>query len=318
MRVFFTAAPLAALCLLSACGDLPRPFMGRPGAEGARLSRPPPARLAILPPTAALLDNAAGSAFAGAIADALLDETIPAVAGAAKNGDWRLETTAEMKGSDVIPTFTVFNPSGATQGSTDGKPVPASAWAAGDVAAFKTEAQTAAPEISALLTGIQAKIQQDDPNSLVNRPAKIQLIGVTGAPGDGNAALARTVRTDLSDLGFLVQDAAAGSDYTLRCEIKVVPVEAGNIRVEIQWIVDQTGAGERGRIVQVNEVSPTAITPYWGDVAIVVAQQAAGGVREVILNQIAAHKLGSDKNARTKPDTAPPDAAAAPPAQAPP
>ena len=80
---------------------------------------------------------------------------------------------------------------------------------------------------------------------------------------------------------------AAGSDFTLRCEIKAVPIDAGNIRVEIQWIVDDTGAGERGRIVQINEVSPKVITPYWGDVAVVVAEQAAGGVRQVILNQTA-------------------------------
>ena len=55
------------------------------------------------------------------------------------------------------------------------------------------------------------------------------------------------------------------------------------VRVELQWIVSDS-AGERGRIVQLNEVPPRTINPYWGDVAIAVAEQVAGGVREVIVN----------------------------------
>ena len=37
-----------------------------------------------------------------------------------------------------------------------------------------------------------------------------------------------------------------------------------------------TGA-ERGRIVQLNEVPAGTLTGYWGDVAVVVAEEAAGG-----------------------------------------
>jgi hypothetical protein len=58
---------------------------------------------------------------------------------------------------------------------------------------------------------------------------------------------------------------------------------------------------ELGRIVQLNDVAPGSLDRYWGDVALVVAQEAAGGVRDVILNQ-----LGTRGSAKTaKPASAP-------------
>ena len=41
-------------------------------------------------------------------------------------------------------------------------------------------------------------------------------------------------------------------------------------------------------MVQLNEVPKGMLDLYWGDVALVVAQEAAGGVRDVIANRIAA------------------------------
>ena len=38
--------------------------------------------------------------------------------------------------------------------------------------------------------------------------------------------------------------------------------------------------------MQLNEVAPGSLDRYWGDVAVVVAQEAAGGIRDVILNQL--------------------------------
>ena len=50
---------LAVALALVGCGDLPRPFMGRPGAEAMRLAQPPPPRLSVPPPGEALLGNGA-------------------------------------------------------------------------------------------------------------------------------------------------------------------------------------------------------------------------------------------------------------------
>jgi hypothetical protein len=261
--------------------------MGNPGATAIRLSQPPPSRLAIPTPTEALLGDEASTAFAKAVAEALVDQTIPAFAGSVHRGDWRLVTTAQTHGDTIIPTYTVQNPAGAAQGSEDGNPIPAAAWAAADPATLKAAAAAAAPNISALLNRIEAAIQHNDPNSLYNRPARIQLGDISGAPGDGKTSLARQLRLELAKLGEVVQDTATGADYIVTCKINAVPEPADTTRVEIQWIVNDAAGPERGRIIQLNEIPTGTLDTYWGDVAVVVTQQAAGGIREVILNQLA-------------------------------
>ena len=107
--------------LPAGCGDLPHLD---PGAMAQRLAQPPPARLAVPPPSAALLADAAGSALADALAIALQGQEVPAVAGPAHSGDWRLVTSAEMHETDVVPVFTVQDPAGIDQGAAQGAAVP--------------------------------------------------------------------------------------------------------------------------------------------------------------------------------------------------
>ena len=57
-------------------------------------------------------------------------------------------------------------------------------------------------------------------------------------------------------------------------------------RVEIQWIVTDNHGQENGRVVQINEVPIGSLDQYWGDVAVAVATEAAGGVAEVVTNAI--------------------------------
>ncbi|MBV9735501.1 MAG: hypothetical protein JO209_06290 [Acidisphaera sp.] len=300
---------------LAGCGDLPRPFMGRPGAQAMRLLQPPPPRLAVPPPREAMLGDGARDAYAAAVAEALLQQAVPAVAGPSKPGDWRLVLGAKASGDVVVPSYTVENPKGEKQGSIDGAPVPAGQWAGGDRLALVQEALGAAPGIATLLTGIEAAIQQSDPNSLVNRPARVVLTGVAGAPGDGDQSLALQMRRELPKTGEVVQDSPGGADFSLAGKVTVAPGAGGTQRVEIQWIVADARGDERGRIVQINEVPPGTLDQYWGDVALVVAQQAAGGIKEVILNQTAARQLAADQRAaqpEAPPAPAPPGPAAPP------
>jgi len=282
--VYFRFLPVLAL-LLAGCGDLPRPFMGYPGATAKRLSQPPPARLAVPTPTDALLPDDAAHRLAAAIAGALVDEEVPAVAEAIKDGDWRLVIAAETQGNDVVPTYTVQDPKGEAKGTSQGAPVPTAAWASGDAKMLQATADAAAPKIASLLTTIEAVRRQNDPNSLYNRPAKIRVVDVTGAPGDGNNALAKQMRGELPKLGQMVQDDPIGADFTVAGQVLVVPIAGGQQRVEVQWIVSDASGTERGRIIQLNEIPAGTLDHYWGDVAAVVAKEAAGGVKDVVLQQ---------------------------------
>jgi hypothetical protein len=281
---FSSVLPLLPLLpLLAGCGSLPRPFEGYPGATALRLAQPPPVRLVVMPPANALLPDDAGRLFADDLAQALADQDVPAVSTQPKFGDWKLVLTAELEGGVVTPLFTVFDPIGNQSGIAQGDTVPAANWSAADPAMLRQAASTAAPNISALLTRIEAARRANDPNSLVNRPAKVRVPDVTGAPGDGNTQLARQMRDQLPQYGLLVQD--KDPDFTVTGHVVAVPIAGNMTRIEIQWVVADAKGDERGHLVQLNEVPAGTLDRYWGDVAHVVAQEAAGGVKDVIIQQ---------------------------------
>lgn len=304
---------LGALLLLAGCGDLPQPFLGRPGATALRLAQPPPSRLDIPLPTESLLTDAAANAWAAALADALAAQELPAVAHAVDRGDWSLRLSAEMRNGDVIPTYTVLDPAGRPQGASQGPPVPARDWAAGQPATLTEAALAEAPKVVALLGGIEARRERSDPHSLLNRPPVIYFKGVTGAPGDGNASLTKQMTTRLPGLGDVVQDTAKGADFTLVGQVNTAPGAGNTTRVEIEWIVNDARGRETGRVVQINEVPPHTLDQFWGEVAVVVSTEAAGGVHEVVTNATGRGKQQASSAAGTpepdggaKPDGAKP------------
>ncbi len=287
VRRFGWMAVLACVGL-AGCGDLPQPFAGNPGATARRLSQPPPSRLLVLPATAALLPDAGVQGFPEALAGALQDRGVPAVAAYAHKGDWRLVVTAELQANQVMPRFAVQNPLGKPQGSVQGPPVPADDWQTASADTLQREAEAAAPGISSLLDRIEAAREESDPNSLLNRPAQVVIKGVTGAPGDGDTSLARQIGLDLGKGGVVVQKTPENADFVVEGQVHTVPAGKGVVRIELQWIVTDAQGREAGRVVQLNEVPEAAISGLWGDVAIAAGQEAAGGVRDVIDKQLRA------------------------------
>ena len=279
-----TMALGAALLALAGCGDLPRPFAGRPGATALNLAVPPPPRLAVPAPTAALLPAQDAQVLAHAVTDALVAREVPAFAEAPKRGDWQLAVSASMQGASVIPSYVVLDPKGGSRGEVAGMPVPAELWAKGDPAVLQQAAGAAAPEILTLLRTVDAHIKQTDPNSLYNRPARIWFTGVTGAPGDGNASLARDMRVRLPDTGDQVLDHAAGADFSLKGTVRVTDEPGGQQQVEIHWIVAGPQGQVAGDVAQGKDVPKGTLSGYWGDIAAAITDEAAGGVHEVITN----------------------------------
>jgi hypothetical protein len=285
-RCVLLAAALAPA--LSACGDLPQPFAGNPGATARRLAQPPPSRLLVLPADNALLPDSGVQGFPVALTAALQDRGVPAVAAYPHKGDWFLVTTADLQGTQVVPRFSVRNPQGLDKGAVPGPPISAEAWSAAAPDTLRQEAAAAAPGISDLLDRIEALREESDPNSLLNRPVQVAVRGVTGAPGDGDTALARQVRSDLEKGGVVMQTTPAGADFVVQCQVRAVPETEGMVRIELQWIVTDAQNREAGRVVQINEVPQAAISGLWGDVAIAAGEEAAGGIRDVIDKQLRA------------------------------
>lgn len=276
---------LLPLLALVGCGDLPEPFLGNPGATGRILAQPPAPRLAVPPPGSALLPDAGSKTLATELAEALQAQEVPAVASNAGRTDWRLVATASQRGATVVPEFTVLDPQGKDRGKTEGAAVPTAAWAAAAPTTLHQSAADAAPKIAELLTGIETARQMADPHSLFNRRAKVLVADVTGAPGDGNDALTRQMRTHLALLGPTVQTTPDGADFTVQGQVKAVPIPGQKQRIEIQWIIKNAAGQDLGRVVQLNEIAAGTLDHYWGDVAVVVTTEASGGVNDVIKRQ---------------------------------
>ncbi|SIR04526.1 MULTISPECIES: hypothetical protein [Acidiphilium] len=286
-RYLFLLVP----ALLVGCGTLPQPFLGRPGREGAVLSVPPPPVLIIPPPHDALLGNSASHLYANDLAKALVAEDVPSIMRPAGKFDWRLIARAKLSGDQVIPTFTIMGPTGKVYGQSTGAAVSGQAWSDGNAATLNAAATSAAPDLAQQLGTINASVQQSNPRSLENRPARALLAQVSGAPGDGDHALALDVRRDLAQLGVVLVEHKQDADFIISGVVKVSPsphqsaVSESDI-VELDWLVHSQSGAFIGKVSQLHDLAPAQVAPYWGDVAVAAAQQAALGIKQVIVNAI--------------------------------
>jgi hypothetical protein len=278
------AALALALLALAACGDLPQPYRGNPGANALRLATPPAYRVAIPPAdTGLLLPAAAGTAFAGALAEALSAADWPVTAEAPQPLDWRLTLSAAQDGRSVVPVYALTDADGAPLGETRGAAVPVAAWSGGDEPLLREVAARDAAAVGQLLAGAERARRVAAFRPAPGAPV-IRMAAVTGAPGDGNAALTQRMRASLAGAGYVLQDRAEGAGFGLSGDVTVARAGPRTERVEIVWIVTRSDGRELGRIVQLNEVPARSLSGLWGDVAVVVAEEAAAGVRQVLDN----------------------------------
>lgn len=284
------------LCVaLTACGDLPEPFLGNPGATARRLAQPVTPLLAVPVGTNTMLTDAESKALADQLARSLQAIELPAIVQPPDKVAWSVVTRADRDGEYVVPRYSILDPTGKERGTAEGERISLKAWSDASPALLTQVAQEDAPRIGAVLSSIRATQDKADPNSLYNRPAKVEVAAVTGAPGDGNFSLTQQMRARLAVLGPVVLTTPAGADFVVHGQVSVEPADKRQQRVEIQWIVMTASGDERGRVVQLNDVPKGTLDHYWGDVAVVVASQAAGGVNDVILRQ-----AGHDPNVARK------------------
>jgi len=270
--------------LLAGCGTLPQPFYGNPGPEGAKLAIPPPPVLIIPPPTQALLADDSARLYAGDLASAFVTLDVPSIARPEQKTDWRLITTASLNGSEVIPTYTVLGPDGKNYGSQTGAPVAAADWSNGNRQALNKAATTDALALCKLLAAVNADVQQSNPQSLENRPARIFMGAVSGAPTDGDNALALDISRDLPGADGILVDNPADADFAVSGQVKTQPDANSQMLVQITWTVRDSNNRVIGQVTQLHDLNPADITPNWGDVAAAAATEGASGVQQVITN----------------------------------
>lgn len=271
---------------LAACGTLPQPFYGNPGPVAARLAIPPAPVLMVPTPGNALLGREAALLYAKDLAAELADFDVPSVAGPAQRGLWQLAITAQSQGGGVIPAYEVIGPDGKSYGRENGAAVPAQSWTQGDQSALAGAASSDAASLSKLMSQINAQIQQSNPQSLENRTPRIFILGLDGAPGDGDKSLPLNLSRDLPGPDLQLAKDKAQADFTVAGKVKTSPGPGGQILVEIDWVVCDTNNRVTGQVTQLHALDASDMEPNWGDVAAAAAQEAASGIQNVVQNAV--------------------------------
>jgi hypothetical protein len=278
IRLTLYALPMLAPLALAGCGDFPEPMLHRPGRMGMILAHPPPQRLVVPVPARALLDDKAAALFAHDLSDAMVAQTVPAFAQKPQRGDWVLGVGAALDDGMVTPNYSIIDPRGHVQGNLAGAAVSSQAWSNGDATTLSAAAAAAGPSLAALLSNIDAALKESDPDSLYNRPPRLDFSGVTGAPGDGDDALAKEMRRDIAGLGVILVGQKNQADYLMHGQVRVSRINPTTQHIEIDWIIDATAGKEAGRVAQLHDIPTGSLDTYWGDVAVVAAGEAAPGV----------------------------------------
>lgn len=109
------------------------------------------------------------------------------------------------------------------------------------------------------------------------------LIGdVTGAPGDGNAALKRSMAVALGGGGLKLAKNPEEAVFTVTAHVDMGGPEKGVQAVKILWLVKDVDGKEVGRAEQANAVPAGSLDGRWGRTAAFVAAAAMDGIITVI------------------------------------
>ncbi len=280
-----SAMLLALVALLVGCGPLEQRYRGNPGGDARRLVAPPAYRLAVPAPDEALLSDNGAGLLATAVASALEAAEVPAVPGPPTPLDWRLVIRAENDGAMVRPRYQLTDADGREMGVTNGPPVPLRAWGDEQPATLNAIAASAAPLVATLLARADATRRSADPDSLrAGTVPRLRLVPVRGAPGDGNLSLTARLSEFLPREGFQLQDIADGAGFAVEGVVRVVRDRAAprEDQADIQFIITRRDGIELGRVAFVNNVPTGSLNGFWGDVAYVIAETAAPGIKQVI------------------------------------
>jgi len=268
--VFRLIVVLASALALAACGPLPRPFQ----PDDKELDDNPLLRLTdfggiIVPPAFGLAD-APSRALAEAVAKALRDLDVPANVKAGNPQSLILDLQAEMQAGRVQVTSNLVDAKGTSL-------VDPRAEAGFPTAPDRPEAWEAVAKPIAL-----AIVNAIKPEAAVARvlPA-IHVESVAGAPGDGGAALLRSLAFHLERAGLRIVDVAGPDVIGVVGTVTIGNVDANTRRVSVNWRVRDAGGADLGRVDMQNPVPVQILDRQWAELAFEIAGASADGIRDI-------------------------------------
>ena len=267
--------------LLAACGAIPQPF--RPAESGldvtTRAAAPGVTVLPVRGLTPPLNEVTATRIAAALIEQGVLAEAMPFNAGLGFTLTGYVNGTTALGPEQEIDITWEFRQrkAGVIDRLETVSRVPAEAWLVQDLRI----ADVLAASPVELLTSYLAP--QAAPQTPAPEPEglRVAVLPVIGAPEEGKAALARTLRTQLALSGYRRADGAA--DVVIATEWKSEPSGPNQTYIDITWTLTDgaTGAtlGQQGLD---NTIPNEALEGLWGPLSLAIVSAGLPGLQEII------------------------------------
>ncbi|HLZ66087.1 MAG TPA: hypothetical protein VKQ29_07640 [Aliidongia sp.] len=270
------AAPIGLA--LAGCQPLPHPF--------ADSQLPPDAPILQVADTVGILVEPvahapADSQLADAMAKALQDREIPADTRAANRQSFRLTGDASQSrvaaGAAMVEIqWTLANAKGQPVGSdVQRTTIAATDWTQGTAEMLAPLAKAEAPRIAAMI--------QEAPPVERNPERQIFIRPTEGAPGDGRAALPRSLAFLLTRAGVKVTpDSQTVDAVTVAPIVDLSTSGSGKQHVRIVWHIYRPDGTEAGQVSQENDVPNGSLDGSWGDIGMAVATAGVDQIMGVV------------------------------------
>ena len=127
-------------------------------------------------------------------------------------------------------------------------------------------------------------IRKPDTSVIAAKPDKLQvcIAPVSGAPGDGNYALLRALRTALSVRGFDIVSDEARAERRIRGTVELTDLQGGAEHIRIVWGVEEPDGVRIGDAVQENDIAAGSLNARWGAIAGIAAAAVLDGVIDLL------------------------------------
>src|SRR5690606_3653819 len=258
--------------ILAGCGDLPRPFKPSSFKESVDLrALAYDSTVMVMPPEGDI--PADPLPITEALRDALLAEGLIATTwneaegGLLLTGQAWTEPLDESRDSLSID-WSIDGPAGRLARYRQERALPAGAWQSSNPQALVEIAGEAAAALVPQLYGppVEEALVPGFPG------ARLVIQPVTGAPGDGNEALAEALRIAVRRADLPLAEVPGQRDLAIRGTVDVRPAGPGQEEVAIVWRLEDPQGEELGKISQANAMQAGSLDDHWGSIAVLVAR----------------------------------------------
>ena len=257
------------LVAVAACGKLPRPF--EPGAKDPNnplLTLQDSPGVVVAPIYDAPPELAAP--LADGLAEFLRAQDVPATAADILNSGnllegWYLQTDTPAGQTTVVIDWRLSDKNGAELLALESRVgMPTAALAKDPQPLIKRMTANVAPKVADAMIGEQtAQIDASAPSLAIG--------DITGAPGDGNAALRRAFSAVLHRTEITITKSPEGAMATLDSIVQVTPHSEKEDEVRLVWTIRDSEQKTVAVLKQDNRVRKGRLAHRWGSMAFDVA-----------------------------------------------